>query len=236
MTVKNESAATVEFPTPGGVVKLEAGKSEDLTDKQLKSPGFADAVLAGKVSIGPVNNPGKDQTELAKAVLPPIVTGAGAKIAQLKARFDQSQNELLKLREAFNKTRKVVESNLDAAQSSVSGWPGLRKAVKTLIFDAEAESADVKQKRDALKAVEKELEDLKMEDLAVTKRTREAWFEDRLAKEQAVKDARDALAKVNKEKANPMIAEVETLDGRIEAVKAIAKHKVIGKEIPEFGP
>ena len=235
LTIKNESPATLEFATPGGVVKLEAGKSAELTDKQLKSPGFAEAVLAGKASIAPVNNPGKDQTDLAKAVLPAIVTGTGAKVAQLKARFDQSQKELLKLREAFNKTRKLVESNLDTAQSTVTGWPGLRKAVKNLILDTEAESPAVKEKKEALKSIEKELEDLKQEDLAATHRTLEDWFKDRLAKEQAVKEAREALAKVSQEKANPLIVEVETLDASIAAVQAIAKNKAIGKEIPEFG-
>jgi hypothetical protein len=67
------------------------------------------------------------------------------------------------------------------------------------------------------------------------KRPLEDWFKERVAKEQKVKEAREALAKLNQEKANPLIAEVETLDASIKAMRAIAKDKAAGKEIPELG-
>ena len=235
LTIKNESGTKLEIQTPGGLLKLGPGESADVTEKHLKAQALADALYAGKASIGPTANPSKEQVDLAKAVLPPLVIGAGAKLIQAKGRFDQSQKELLKLREAFNKTWKGAESNLTSAQEATTGWPSLRKAVKGLILDSDVEPDVVKEKKDALKALEAELNALKNEDLAVTHRTLEEWYLDRAAKEQQVKAAREALAKVSKEKANPLFAKIETVEANIATAQAIAKNKAIGKEIPEFG-
>jgi hypothetical protein len=236
LTIKNDSDAPLEFTTPGGAVSIAPGKSEDLTEKKLKSPVLADALLSGDASIVPIADPTKEgKSDLARAVLPAIVAGTGAKLAKLKTRFDQSQKELIKLRESFNKTRKQVEASLDEAQGSLSGWPGVRKAVKNLILDAEAEDPAVKEKKDALAALEAELKALKSEDLAATGRSLEDWYKDRVAKEQAVKDAAAALAKIAKEKANPLAGQLDALDVGVAGVQAIVKSKVIGKEIPEFG-
>jgi hypothetical protein len=236
LKIKNESGAKIEFPTPGGAVKLDAGASADLNEKQLKSSALAEAVLLGRVSFTAAGNPSAEQTALAKAILPAIVTGANARLTQLKARFDQSQAELLRLRDAFNKTWKVAEASLGATKNGVSGWPTVRKAVKALILDAEREAPEVAEKRDALKALQKELKDLKKEDLGQSGRSLEDWYQDRVAVEQAITEATEALDNVARVRSNPLIAELDSIDERMGVIDAIKPDKAIGSEIPKFGP
>lgn len=235
LKIKNESGAKLELPTPGGVVSLDTDASADLNEKQLKSPAFADALLHGRLSITVGDTPSDEEIALAKAVLPPVVTGARARLTQLKSRFDQSQAELVKLRDAFNRTWKVAEASLGATKSGVAGWPGLRDAVTSLILDADEEPADIREKREALEAAQKELDTLKSEDLGETGRTLEQWYADRVAKENAVRDAAAALAKVSQEKANPLIADLTAIDARVGAIQAIKQDAAIGAEIPQFG-
>jgi vacuolar-type H+-ATPase subunit I/STV1 len=236
LTIKNESGAKLEFATSGGAVKLDPGESKELSGNQLKGQGLADAILLGNASIQVAPNPGKDQVDLAKTVLPPLVTSTGARVTQLGSRFDQSQKELVKLREAFNKTWKAAESNLGAAHAATAGWANLRKAVKGLILDTEEVNEAVKERKDAVKALEQGLEKLKNENLADTPgRTLEHWYADRVAAEKALEEARAALANVRKEKSNPIVAEIETVEAGIARVQAIQKNKAIGKEIQEFG-
>jgi small-conductance mechanosensitive channel len=236
LKIKNESGAKIEFATPAGAVKLDAGASAELNEQQLKSTALADAMLLGKVSLTTPANPSAEQIALAKAVLPPIVTGARARLTQLKARFDQSQAELLRLRDAFNKTWKVAEASLGATKSGVSGWPTVRKAVKALILDAERESAEVTDKRDALKALQKELKDLKKEDLGQSGRSLEDWYQDRAALERAIAEATEALDSLARRQSNPLVAELESIEEHIGVIDALKADKAIGGEIPKFGP
>jgi hypothetical protein len=235
LTIKNESGAKIEFATPGGAVSLDPGASAELNEKQLRSGALADALYAGKLSVTPKPNPTKEQIALARAVLPPLVTGADARLIQLRTRFDQAQAELVKLRTAFNKTWKVADSSLGAAKDSAVGWPGLRKAVKGFILDTETEDPGIEQKREALEALEEELTALKQEDLSQTGRTLEAWYADRVAKEQTVKEATEALAEVTKAKANPLVAQVDAVDARVGQISGITPATAIGEEIPAFG-
>jgi hypothetical protein len=235
LTIKNESGANIEFATPGGVVKLDAGASAELNETQLRSGALADALYRGKLSVTPKPNPSEAQIALAKAVLPSLVSGAGARLLQLQNRFDQAQTELQKLRTAFNKTWKVADSSLGAAKSGALGWPGLRQAVKGFILDTETEPPEIEKKREALEALEQELETLKQEDLSQTGRTLEEWYADRVAKEQAIKEATAALAEVTLQKANPLVAAVDAVDARVGQISGIAPATAIGQEIPAFG-
>lgn len=238
LTIKNESGAKLALATPAGQVELEPGAQVELSDRQLGSQDLADALYSGKVAFVIPGRPAKEQVELAKAVLPRLAAGSGTKLTQAKARFDQSQKELMHLRQAFNKTWKAAEIHLGAAKATAAGWPGLRRAIKALILDTEEEDRSVKEKKEALTALEKELEELKAlgaEDLAVQARTLDDWYKDRVVKEHAVQKARDAWEKVSKEKTNPLIAQMDALDAGAGAVRAIAKDDAIGREVPEFG-
>jgi hypothetical protein len=236
LSITNQTDKTMEFPTPGGAVRIEPRASKDLSEKQLKSPVLAEALRSGTAVIArPADRFTPEQRALAKAVLPAIITSTGARLTQLRTRFDQSHQELQKLREAFNKTRRIAAENLDLVKASVEGWPGLREVAATLLLEGEEEDAAVTEKKKALEDAERALEEVKNEDLAVSLRPREEWFADRVAREAAVKAAREALAKVAREKANPLVGEIETLTAGVAAVRAIAKDRAVGGEIPEIG-
>ena len=235
LKIKNEKGGELKIETGGDPVKLAAGAEADLSEKELKSQGFVKALEEGSVSFVNVAKPNKDQITLARAILPSLVKAAGGRIGNLKSRFEQSQKELLKQRDSFIKAWNVADANLTAAQKAVPGWPALQKAVKNLLLDTKVDDLEVTEARNAIKAIQKEIGDLKKEDLAVSGRTREVWFADRLAKEQTLKDAEAALSKVDAEKADPLAEEVATVDTAVAALAGLKKDKAIGPEIAEFG-
>jgi hypothetical protein len=235
LKVKNETAAELQIQTSTGPVKIAAGAQADLTENQLTSKGFADALAAGSVSFANVAKPTNEEIALARKALLPLVAATQSRAGTLKGRFDQSQKELLRLRESFNKLWKVAEAQFTQAQTSTAGWKALKNAVKNLLIDTVVEPPDVAAKKKAVADLEEDIEDLKKEDLAVSGRTREQWLADRLAKEQALKEAHAELDKVSSQKADPLIAQVASIDGAVTAIGALTKDNAIGKELPEFG-
>jgi len=235
LTVKNNSGAELTLTTPDGAVKVKAAASEDLTERQLTAPSVVDALGSGKLSIvTPGDEPSWDEIALAQTVLPPIVRGTATKLTQLNARFVKSQSALKELGLAFNRARGAVEANLDAAQAAVKGWPDLEKAVQVFVVATEQESAEEKKAKEELNAAQKQLDDLKDEDLTATQRTLEEWYTDRVAKEVAVQKAREAVDKIVKAGANPLVQEVKTLSVTIANLQAIVRDNAIGKPIPEL--
>ncbi|HYP07853.1 MAG TPA: hypothetical protein VER03_16590 [Bryobacteraceae bacterium] len=235
LNVKNNSAADVEFETPTGPVKIEANKDKNLGEKELTSKGFAKALDGGSLSFAQVQNPSGDVVELARRILPPLIASMRDRITNQRGRFEAVQKDLLKLRESFNKSWKVAEAQLAASQGSIAGWPAVRNAAKNLLIDTKVEDAEVTQKKQAVTDIEAEIAVLNSEDLAQSGRTLDQWFADRYAKEQALTQAKDELAKVNVQKSDPLATDVASVDGAVTALGALTKAKAIGAEIPEFG-
>lgn len=235
LKVKNETGAELEIPTVSGPVKIAAGANADLDEKQLASKGFSDAVHAGSVSFVNVVAPTPEEVALAKKILPPLVTAMGERIGNVKGRFEKSQAEILKMRTSYNKSWKVAESQFTVAQASTTGWPAVKKAVKNLLFDTAAEDPDVTAKKEEIKDLEDEIDKLNNEDLSVSGRTLQQWFEDRNAKEQALVKAKDDLAKLTAKATDPLATPVASIDGAVTALTALTKAKALGTEIPEFG-
>ena len=235
LTVKNNTGEDLAFKTPAGVVKVKAGATSDLTDKQLSAPVLVDAVASGQISfLPPADEPNWDEIVLARSVLPPIVRGTASKLTQLTTRFEKSRSDLVRLREAFNSARSVVAAQLDAAKAAVKGWPELEKAVQAFIVATEQENAEEKKAKEELKAAEKKLDELKEEDLQTSHRTLEQWYTDRVAQETAVREAREAERTIRKTHENPLVPEVRLLTLAVANLQAIVKEGVIGPEIPEL--
>lgn len=235
LTIKNETGADLEIETGGVPKKLAPGATADLSAKELQSRGFAQVLDAGKVSFVKVQKPGQDEIDLARKVLPAMVVSTRERMAKFKSSFEQSQKELLQLRESFNKAWKVAEASLGAAQSALAGWPALNKAVRNLLLDTMTEDPEVTAKKDAVKALEERIAALKKEEPATTGRTLEQWYADRVVREQELKEAQDALAKVSDAKADRLAADVDALDANVTALTALTKDKAIGKPLAEFG-
>jgi hypothetical protein len=235
LRIKNVTDAELKIETGGAPVTLAANEEKELSEKDLMSRGFAKAIEAGSVSFVIPDDPGQDQIELARKVLPPLVTAMRDGIGNHKNRFEQSQRALLQLREPFNKAWKIAKAHLEVAQTSTSGWLAVKQAVQKLLLDTQEEDSSVKQAREAVESIEQEIDELKNEDLAATGRSLEEWFADRFAKEQALKEAQEALAKVSAEKTDPLAIEVASVDGTVAALTALTEDKAIGKEIAEFG-
>jgi hypothetical protein len=235
LRVKNESGAELEIQTGGAPVKIAAGAEADLTEKQLASKGFSEAVQAGSVSFVNIMAPTQEQVDLARKILPALVSSLGERIGNVKGRFEKSQGELLKMRTSFNKSWKVAESQFVVAQASTAGWPTVKKAVKNLLFDTAVEDPAVTAKKQEIKDLEDDIVELNKEDLAVSGRTLEEWFTDRNAKEMALTKAKDDLNKLNAQKTDLLATPVASIDGAVTALSGLTKAKAIGTEIPEFG-
>lgn len=235
LRVKNESGAELEIQTGGAPVKIAAGAEAELTEKQLASKGFSEAVQAGAVSFVNIATPTQEQVELARKILPALVSSIGDRIGNVKGRFEKSQGELLKMRDSFNKSWKVAESQFTVAQASTAGWAAVRKAVKNLLFDTATEDPAVTAKKQEIKDLEDDIVELNNEDLAVSGRTLQEWFTDRNAKEQALTKAKDDLNKLNAQTSDPLATPVASIDGAVTALTGLTKAKAIGAEIPEFG-
>lgn len=235
LRIKNETGAELEIQTGGAPVKIAAGAQTDLTEKQLASKGFSEAVHAGSVSFVNIAAPTQEQIELGRKILPALVSSMGERIGNVKGRFEKSQGELFKMRASYNKSWKVAESQFTVAQTSTAGWPTVRKAVKNLLLDTVAEDPAVTAKKQEIKSLEDDIADLNKEDLAVSGRTLEQWFADRYTKEQALIKAKDDLAKLTSKNTDPLTIPVASIDGAVTALSALTKGKAIGAEIPEFG-
>ncbi len=235
LKVKNESGAELEIQTGGAPVKIAAGAEADLTEKQLASKGFSEAVQAGTVSFVNIANPTQEQVDLARKILPALVSSLGERISNVKSRFEKSQGELLKMRTSFNKSWKVAESQFTVAQASTAGWANVRKAVKNLLFDTATEDPEVAAKKQEIKELEDDIAELNQEDLAVSGRTLDDWFKDRNGKELALAKAKDDLSKLNVQASDPLQTPVASIDGAVTALGGLTKAKAIGAEIPEFG-
>jgi hypothetical protein len=235
LTIKNETGEELIIETGGAPVKIPAGGSAKLSDKELNSRAFAAALEAGKISFANVPNPGPDEIDLARKVLPPLVASMRDRLGKFKNQFEQSQKDLLRQRDSFNKTWNVAETRLGAVQSAPAGWAALKQAVKNLLLDTNTEDPAVTNQKKAIKKLEDVIGKLRNEDLAQTNRSREEWYAERIAKEQELKQAQNELAKLSAEKADPLAADVATLDATVTAVAALKKDKAIGKPIAEFG-
>lgn len=238
LKIKNVTGAELEIEPGGAPVKLAAGAEADLSDKELMSKGFVKVVEAGSVSFVNVVNPSQDQIELARKVLPSLVATMRDRIGNYKGRFEQSQRELLKLRESFNKAWKIAEAHLAVAQTSTSGWPAVKQAVKSFLLDTKPEDPSVTEKKADIAAITEAIDNLKNEVLEPQEpsgRSREEWFADRVAKEQALKEAQAELANMSAQKADPLATEVASVDGTVVALATLTADKAIGKEIAEFG-
>jgi hypothetical protein len=235
LRVKNESGAELEIQTGGAPVTIAAGAETDLTEKQLASKGLSEAVHAGTVSFVHIAAPTQEQVALARKILPALVSSLGERIGNVKGRFEKSQGELLKMRNSFNKSWKVAESQFNVAQASTAGWNNVRKAVKNLLFDTATEPPDVTAKKEDIKELEDAITELNKEDLSVSGRSLDDWFKDRNAKEQALAIAKDDLNKMIGQTSDPLATPVASIDGAVTALSGLTKAKAIGAEIPEFG-
>ena len=236
LKIKNETGAELEIQTGGAPVKIAAGAQADLTEKQLASKGFSEAVQAGSVSFVNIVTPTSEQVDLAREILPALVSSMGERIGNVKGRFGKSQGELLKMRGSYNKSWKVSESQFAVAQAATVGWPTVKSAVQNLLLDQADKDPEVEAKEDEIKGIEDAITLLNNEDLSPPDgRPIDEWFQDRYAKELALKKAKAELAELIAKHTDPMAATVATIDGSVTALKALTKVQAIGAEIPEFG-
>jgi hypothetical protein len=232
LKIKNETAEERVI----GTLKLAPMDTADLSAKELTSRDFSRALEAGHVSFVDVNNPGQDVIRLAGEVLPGLVVMMRDRITTLKGRLEQAQKELRALREAYNKAWKVAESHLVAAQASAAGWPALRRAAKSLLLDTKAEDQAVTDKKKAVADIQALIDASKAEGMPADAEAREAWYAYRKKMEEDLRKAQEALDKVSHEKADPLAADVASVEVAVAAVAGLKKDEAIGREMPPFGP
>jgi hypothetical protein len=235
LTIRNETGAALEIQTGGAPVKIAAAAAADLTEKQLASKGFSEAVHAGSVSFVNIKAPTKEQVDLAEKILPALVSSMGERIGNVKSRFEKSQGGLLKMRTSYNKSWQVSKSQFGAAQAATAGWPAVKNAVQNLLFDTATEAPEVTAKKGEIKEIEDAIVELNNEDLSVSGRTLEQWFADRYAMEVALTKATDDLVKLLANSSDPLATTVASINGSVTALKALTAANAIGSEIPEFG-
>ena len=235
LRIKNETGTELVIKTGGAPVKIAPAAEADLTEKQLASKGFLEAVHAGSVSFVNIEDPTEEQVDLAEKILPALVSSLGERIGNVKSRFEKSQGGLLKMRTSYNKSRQVSKSQFGVAQAATAGWPAVKDAVQNLLFDSATDSQEVIDKRDEIKEIEDAIVELNNEDLSVSGRTLEQWFADRLARETALAKAKDDLAKLTAAGADPLAVIVASINGSVTALNGLTEAVAIGAEIPEFG-
>jgi hypothetical protein len=175
-----------------------------------------------------------DQVKLARELLAPMVTTTGAQMINYKGRYEQARQEMVRLRDAYNKAWKTAETSLAAAEAAAQSWDPLQKAVKGMVIEKSPESDEIVEKKATVTRLTEELAEMKKKDVPAA--NLDVWFALRAAKEKELKEAQDALDKAVQVKGDPLVTEVRTVAATSESVIAIAKNrnKAIGKEIPEL--
>lgn len=230
LKVRNETGA----PLKVGATTIPRTAEADVPEKDLKTPDFAAALRAGSVTLVPVPHPAEEQIRLAREVLSGVLTASVQHVAAAKNRFEKSRAALVKLRDAYNKTRSEAEASMAAAKEAVPGWKGVRDAVRHFLVDTRKEPEGLKAAREKLKKSEDRIKELVTEDLETTNRTRERWFADRLAAEKD-RDAAYEEVKALEAKAqvkDPVARQLDTLEETAKAMDALDKDTAIGKEMP----
>ncbi len=236
LKVRNKTAEEITLQFPTGPRKIAASGVAEFSDAELRSPAFTRAHDAGTVAFAKMDDPSPEVITLGRSVLPPLVAAATTRLADLRGRYGQARAELLKLREAYNRTRRTAETNLDAGKLAADQTAELRNALTSLVLDTQTDHPDVVARKAELKIAAQAVETLKNEDLAVTGRTREVWYLERLAREQELQDANTALAKLTETRTDPLVQalarQAATLATDSAGLKVIKKDQALGAEIP----
>jgi len=220
LKVKNESKMPLKIDTGGAPIEIAPGAERELTANELKSASFAKALEDGWVSFVKVDQPTEEQIKLARLVLPDLVSAAGDRLAAVKGRFEQSQKELLKLREGYNKAWGLAETYLAGAKSTMPGWPHLKSAAENYLLHAAVEDPKVKELKQTIQDLAEQVAALKQQK-PDTPEALEAWFKNRANTEEQLKQAEAELAKMSKAAADPVAAKVIAIDQAASAIGSV---------------
>lgn len=247
LTVKNETGAEIEIRSGGAApIRIPPGATKDLDVGLLKSQAVADLLHGKKISLQPPNLPAHptkeqeqavaEQLKLAREVLAPMVTTLGAQILNHRNRYVDSQKELMRLRDAYNKTWTAAEASLAGAKAAAESWGAVQKSIATVIIDATPEAREVTEKREVVEKLDQELKDMAKDNVAAA--DLDAWFERRLARKKELETAKAELEALEKKKGDPLVAEMNAVARNSDSVAALAKSKdkSIGNELPELAP
>lgn len=237
LTIKNKSGKEIKLDLGDrSPTDLAVDSVKNLIESELKSPGFAKALLdEGTISFVSPKDKAKldnDQLKLAETILTALAKRARAQYATLKGRFEQSKAELTRLRQSYNKTWDQAKKHLDAIQAGTRGWAAFEEAVSGMVLTGETDTA-VKEAEDKLEALKKSLVDLqgkKKEDISDLER----WFSDRVKLEQKIENAETALATVSKEKANPLESEIREIGVTVKELRALKEKNQIGERMADL--
>jgi hypothetical protein len=247
LAVKNETGGELEIRSGGAApIRIAPGATKDLDAGLLKSQAVTDLLHGRKISLQPPYLPAHptkeqeqtfaEQMKLAREVLAPMVTTLGAQILNHRNRYVQSQRELVRLRDAYNKSWIAAEAGLAAAKAAAESWGAVHKAITTVLIDTTPEPKEVTEKREAVEKLQQELADMAKDPVAAA--DLDAWFERRLAKQKELAAAKAELDALAKQKSDPLVAEMNTVSKHSDTVTDLAKKKdkAIGKELPELAP
>lgn len=225
LRVRNESDAlvTVQLDNLSEQVDIDVGAETDLSEKFLQTHSFSTLLEAGQVSFVLPSSPNNEQYNLARRLMPRLLSQIGSPLIQLHARAKEAVKTMQKHRDTYNRSWDATEKILKLGEANSHAADFLSQGIEHFL-NVEPETALVEQ-------LQQEIINLENEDLSVTGRDLADWFVERNRKQEELENAEVRLANAKREYQQRYHRLIDKLKASADTLKTIDSDQDIGQKL-----
>jgi hypothetical protein len=225
LRVKNVSHATVtlELDNQSDAIEIAADQEVDLAERFLLTRNFMSAIEAGTLSFVLPISPHNEQYNLARRLMPRLLSEVGSPLIQLHARAKAAKETMQGYRDAYNKSWDAAKTILERGK--------IRAQAANLLFQSLAHFLNVYPEEALVAQINQEITELEKEDLDATGRTLAKWFVERDQKQVELERAKARLEQAKQDYEQRYQALSEELKSSAKGLAEIDSNQDIGQKL-----